>query len=193
MGLCRAQPPVHRVVVRRSVSAGTTEELTSNGMPAVTKTFVAKKEETTPEWYVVDADSQIVGRLAAKLAIVLMGKHKPTYTPHVDCGDCVVVVNAERVRFSGKKLAHPKHPYFTEKMLKKTYERYSGYPSGRRLTTAAEMWEKKPEKILREAVRRMLPKNKLGRQMLKKLNLYVGPDHPHQAQQPQELPAYLLP
>ena len=118
-------------------------------MPAVTKTFMAKKEETTPEWYVVDADSQIVGRLAAKLAIVLMGKHKPTYTPHVDCGDCVIVVNAERVRFSGKALAHPKHPYFTEKMLQKTYERYTGYPGGRRLTTAAQVWERKPERSVK--------------------------------------------
>ncbi len=162
-------------------------------MPVVTKTFMAKKEQTAPEWYVVDADSQIVGRLAAKLAIVLMGKHKPTYTPHVDCGDCVVVVNAERVRFSGKALAHPRHPYFTEKMLHKIYERYTGYPGGRRLTTAAQLWERQPEQILREAVRRMLPKNKLGRQMLKKLKLYTGPNHPHQAQQPKELPEHLLP
>lgn len=158
---------------------------------ATTKTYMARKEDVAPKWYVVDADGRIVGRLAAKIATVLMGKHKPTYTPHVECGDFVIVVNAERVRFSGGGLAHPEHPYFTTKMLKKTYEKYTGYPGGRRITTAARLWERHPERILREAVRRMLPKNKLGRRMLDKLKLHVGPEHPHQAQQPEELPEHL--
>ena len=152
---------------------------------------MAKKEEVRPQWFVVDADKQIVGRLAAKLAVVLMGKHKPTYTPHVDCGDYIVVLNVERVRFSGRPLAHPRHPYFSSKMLSKTYDRYTGYPGGRRIETAADVWERKPEFILYEAVRRMLPKNKLGKAMLKKLKLYTGTEHPHQAQQPEQLPEHL--
>lgn len=156
-------------------------------------TTVLRQADVQPRWYVVDADGQIVGRLATKLAMVLMGKHKPDYTPHVDCGDVVIVLNVEKVRFSGRAVAHPDHPYFTDKMLKKTYERYTGYPGGRRLTTAAKLWERKPEQILREAVRRMLPKNKLRQRMLKKLKLCVGPDHPHQAQQPEPLPEHLLP
>ena len=160
-------------------------------MSAATKTYLAKKEEVRPQWYVVDADGQIVGRLATRLATILMGKHKPTYTPHVLSGDCVVVVNADRVRFSGKSLSHPEHPNFTTKMLTKTYERYTGYPSGRRVVSAADVFERHPERILREAVRRMLPKNKLGRSMLKMLKLYCGPEHPHQAQQPHELPEHL--
>ncbi|GAB4141569.1 MAG: 50S ribosomal protein L13 [Planctomycetaceae bacterium] len=159
----------------------------------MSKTFMAKKETVEPEWFVIDADNQIVGRLATKLAMVLMGKHKPTYTPHVDCGDYLIVLNADRVRFSGADLSHPEHPYFTTKMLKKTYETYSGYPGGRKVYTAQEVWAKKPEKILYEAVRRMLPKNKLGRAMLKKLKLFTGTEHPHQAQNPKELPAHLCP
>lgn len=154
---------------------------------------MAHRDDVRPGWYVVDADAQIVGRLAARLATVLMGKHRPEYTPHVDCGDYVVVVNAEKVRFSGKDLAHGEHPYFTDKMLTKTYERYSGYPGGRHVQTAAQVWERHPERILREAVRRMLPKSKLGRQMLNKLKLYTGPEHPHQAQQPEPMPEHLLP
>ncbi|MEZ6146032.1 MAG: 50S ribosomal protein L13 [Planctomycetaceae bacterium] len=158
----------------------------------MSKSFMARKETFQPEWFVVDGDNQVVGRLATRLATVLMGKHKPTYTAHVDTGDFVVVVNADKVRFSGQPLAHDTHPYFTKKMLTRTYERYSGYPSGRTVETAADLLEKKPEKILREAVRRMLPKNKLGRQMLNKLKLYAGPNHPHQAQEPVEMPAHLL-
>ena len=157
------------------------------------KSYMAKSEQSQPDWYVLDADGQIVGRLATKLATVLMGKHKPTYTPHVDTGDCVIVVNVEKVRFSGQKLAHPTHPYFTKKMLHKTYERYTGYPSGRKITTAAKMLETKPEMILREAVRRMLPKSRLGRQMLVKLKLYTGSEHEHQAQKPEPFPAHLMP
>lgn len=162
-------------------------------MSAVQKTFMARKESVRSDWYVVDADRQIVGRLATRIATVLMGKHKPEYTPHVDCGDYVVVVNAERVRFTGTPVAHPQHPYFTEKMLEKTYERYSGYPGGRNVQSAGQLWEKKPTMILYEAVRRMLPKNKLGRAMLKKLKLYAGPQHPHQAQLPRAFPEHLLP
>jgi len=159
----------------------------------VSKTFMAKKEDVEPRWYVIDADALIVGRLATKLAMVLMGKHKPTYTPHVDCGDCVIVLNAHRVRFSGRELAHPDHPYFTTKMQKKTYEKYTGYPGGRRVTAAVDVWKKHPERILYEAVRRMLPKNKLGRAMLKKLKLFNQPTHNHQAQNPEELPQHLRP
>ncbi len=158
----------------------------------MTKSYMAKKEEVRADWFVLDADAEIVGRIATKIATVLMGKHKPTYTPHVDCGDYVVVLNVELVRFSGKSVAHPKHPYFTSKMLTKTYDRYTGYPSGRRIRTAADVWERKPEMLLYEAVRRMLPKNKLGRVMLKKLKLYVGTDHPHQAQEPKPFPEYIL-
>ena len=157
------------------------------------KTYMAKKESVQPDWFVLDGTGLVVGRIATRIATVLMGKHKPQYTPHVDCGDYVIVVNAHLVRFSGDNVSHPEHPYFTEKMFTKTYERYSGYPGGRRVLTAAEVWQKKPEMILREAVRRMLPKNKLGRAMLKKLKLYAGPEHPHQAQRPKEFPKTLLP
>jgi large subunit ribosomal protein L13 len=159
----------------------------------VSKSYLAKKETVRPEWFVVDADNQIVGRLATRLATILMGKHKPTYTAHVDTGDFVVVVNAEKVRFSGQPIADESHPYFTKKMLTRTYEKYTGYPSGRQVHTAADLLKRKPEMILQEAVRRMLPKSKLGRQMLKKLKLYAGPEHPHQAQEPRDIPDHLRP
>lgn len=159
----------------------------------MSKTYMAKKEAVEPGWFVVDVDGMIVGRLATKLATVLMGKHKPIYTPHVDCGDYVVVLNADRIRFSGSELTHPKHPYFTTKMQKKTYDKYSGYPGGRTVMTAEDVWSRHPERILHEAVRRMLPKNKLGRAMLKKLKLFNGTEHPHQAQNPVALPDYLRP
>lgn len=157
----------------------------------VTKTYMAKKETVEPQWFVTDAEGQIVGRMAVRLATILMGKHKPIYTPHVDCGDFVVVVNAEKIRFSGPSLTHKTHPHFTRKMAVKEYDYYTGYPGGRRVKTAADMLERRPEFILTEAVRRMLPKNRLGRQMLKKLKVYAGGEHPHQAQQPGELPEYL--
>lgn len=160
-------------------------------MKTVQKTYVAKKEEVTPEWYLVDADGEIVGRLATRIATVLMGKHKPTYTPHVDCGDFVVVVNCDKVRFTGKRLAHGENEYFTRKMATKEYDHYTGYPGGRRVRTGAQLLASHPEQILYEAVRRMLPKNKLGRKMLTKLKLYAGGNHPHQAQQPQEFPEYV--
>lgn len=151
----------------------------------MTKSFLAKPGEVKPDWMLIDADGQVVGRLAVKLATVLMGKHKPTYTPHVDCGDFVVVINAEKVRFGGRRMAHPTHPNFTSKMLTKVYQNYTRYPGGRKVIPAAEMLERKPEEILRLAVRRMLPKTKMGRQMLKKLKLYRGDQHPHQAQVPE--------
>ena len=140
-------------------------------MPAP-KTYMAKTGEVDQKWWLVDAESKIVGRLASDIATVLMGKHKPEYTPHVDTGDFVVVVNVEKVVFTGNKWD------------KKEYTWYTGYP-GLRSETAGDRLEKKPREILREAVRRMLPKNKLGRQMLSKLKLFVGPDHSHQAQQPE--------
>jgi large subunit ribosomal protein L13 len=152
-----------------------------------------RKEDAAPQWFVVDAESQIVGRLATSLATVLMGKHKPNYTPHVDSGDFVIVLNADKVRFSGKSLAHAKHANFTVKFAKKIYERYTGYPSGRRFVSGTQMLARHPERIITEAVRRMLPKSMLGRNMLKKLKVYAGAEHPHQSQQPQKFPEYLLP
>ena len=137
-----------------------------------TKTYVAKPGELQQKWWLVDATDKIVGRLASDIAMVLMGKHRPTYTPHVDTGDFVVVTNCEKVRFSGKKWDLKRYTWFTG------YTRQRG-------ETAAERLAKKPELILREAVRRMLPKNKLGVHMLSKLKIYAGPDHPHQAQQPE--------
>lgn len=139
---------------------------------ATVKTYIAKKGELEKKWFAVDATDRIVGRLASDIAVVLMGKHRPTYTPHVDTGDFVVVTNVEKVRFTGNKWA------------KKRYTWYTGYP-GLHAETAQKRLETKPELILREAVRRMLPKNKLGRKMLSKLKLYVGPDHPHQSQCPE--------
>ncbi|MDQ3331893.1 MAG: 50S ribosomal protein L13 [Planctomycetota bacterium] len=156
------------------------------------KSFVLRKEDAEHNWLVVDADKQIVGRLATQIATVLMGKHKPTYTPHVLCGDFVVVINAERVRFTGKEMGHPEIPYYTKKMGLKEYEKFTGYPGGRKIETAEQVWKRRPEMITTEAVRRMLPKNRLGRQMLKMLKVYKGAEHPHQAQQPEAVPDYLL-
>ena len=133
---------------------------------------MAKPGEVARKWWVVDATNQVVGRLASRIAMVLMGKDKPNYTPHVDTGDFVVVINADKVRFTGNKWEE------------KTYDRYSGHPGGLRREPAGHLLKRKPTMILREAVRRMLPKNKLARHMLSKLKLYAGPDHPHQAQQP---------
>lgn len=127
------------------------------------------------KWFVVDAEGQTVGRLAAEVAKVLRGKHKPTFTPHVDTGDYVIVVNAEKVVFSGKKLT------------KKTYFRHSGYPGGTSFVTPQDMLNKHPERVVEIAVRGMLPKNKLGAQMYRKLSVYAGPEHPHAAQKPEVL------
>ncbi len=160
-------------------------------MKTVEKCYQAKKEETNPAWFVIDGDGEIVGRLAVRIATVLMGKHKPGYTPHVDTGDFVIVTNCEKVRFSGKSVASDENPYFTRKTLTKEYDYWTGYPSGRVVETAAELLTRHPEKVLSEAVRRMLPKTKLGRKMLSKLKLYVGEAHPHQAQNPAEFPAWV--
>ena len=133
---------------------------------------MAKNGELEQQWLLVDAADQIVGRLASKIAVVLMGKHRPIYTPHVDTGDFVVVVNAEKVVFTGNKWKQKKYTWYT------------GYP-GQKSITAERRLEKQPELILKEAVRRMLPKNKLGRKMLSKLKVFAGSDHTHQAQQPE--------
>ena len=142
---------------------------------AGTKSYMAKASDVDPQWWHVDASEKIVGRLASEIAVVLMGKHQPQYTPHVDTGDFVVVTNAEKIRFSNPK-----------KWEQKKYTWYTGWP-GQRSITAGDRMAKQPELILREAVRRMLPKNKLGRKMLSKLKIFVGPEHTHQAQQPQPL------
>ncbi len=135
-------------------------------------TFMAKPGDVQQRWHLVDAENMVVGRLAVVLARILVGKHRPEYTPHIDTGEFVVVVNAEKVRFTGNK------------METKQYQWFTGYPGGRKLRTVKEMLEKKPETVLREAVRRMMPKNKLARHQLAKLKIYAGPNHPHQAQQP---------
>jgi large subunit ribosomal protein L13 len=161
---------------------------------AAHRSFALTVEQAAPatkKWYVVDADGQVVGRLANKIATVLMGKHRPDYTPNVDSGDYVVVVNVDRVRFTGRAMNHPTIPYYTTKTATKTYQRFSGFPSGRKVMTAADRLTKKPEDVLMNAVRRMLPKTKLGRNMLLKLKLFSGPSHSHQAQRPAEFPAYV--
>jgi len=139
------------------------------------KTFVAKEKEVTRKWYLVDGQDKVLGRLASQLAMRLRGKHKPIFTPHADTGDFVVVVNADKVTLTGNK--------WTNKM----YYRYSGYMGGLKELSAKKLLEKKPEDLLRFAVRGMLPKNSLGRRQLKKLKVYAGPEHPHQAQQPEKL------
>ena len=136
------------------------------------KTYMAKPGEVEQKWLLVDAADKVVGRLASRIAVLLMGKHRPTYTPHVDTGDYVVVINAEKVRFSGNKWEQKKYTWYT------------GYP-GLKSISAADRMKKHPDAILREAVRRMLPKNKLATQMLDKLKIYAGPEHPHQAQNPE--------
>ncbi len=139
------------------------------------KTYMAKKEEIVPRWYMVDAEGKILGRLATKVATILMGKHRPTYTPHVDTGDFVIVINADKVRVTGKKLDQ------------KVYQRYSGYPGGLKQTSLRKVMAQKPTDVFSKAVKRMLPKSKLGRKMLTKLKVYAGPDHRHEAQVPQAL------
>lgn len=139
------------------------------------KTRSAKPSEVTREWYVVDAENVAVGRLASRVAHVLRGKHKPSFTPHLDTGDFVVVVNAEKVRFTGNK------------ETQKEYFRYSGYPGGGKTDTPEDLRARRPAFIVEHAVKGMLPKNRLGRQMARKLKVYAGTDHPHEAQKPQPL------
>ena len=138
-------------------------------------TFMAKSDTIEQKWYVIDATDQVVGRLAVTIANILRGKHRPIYTPHQDTGEYVIVINAAKVRFTGKKLQT------------KTYQWYTRYPGGQKEVSAREVLQKRPERILLEAVRRMVPRNKLGRQQMSKLKIYAGSSHPHQAQQPQEL------
>ena len=135
------------------------------------KTYNAKEQDITKKWYLVDASDKIVGRMATQIAMRLRGKHKPIFTPHADTGDFVVVVNAEKVAFTGKKWD------------RKIYYRHTGYMGGLKEITAGKLLEKNPEEILRLAVKRMLPKNSLGRRQLKKLKIYAGANHPHEAQQ----------
>jgi large subunit ribosomal protein L13 len=143
------------------------------------KTYSAKKEEIVRRWYVVDATDQTLGRLATQIANVLRGKTKPIYTPHVDCGDYVIVVNAEKVRVTGNKLDE------------KFYHRHSGYPGGLTSISLRDQLRLHPDRVISEAVRRMLPKNLLSRDILKKLKVYEGSEHPHTAQNPEALKFYL--
>ena len=137
------------------------------------RTYSAKPSEVQPGWRLVDADGVVLGRLAAVVATMLRGKHKPIYTPHIDCGDHIVVVNADKVRLTGRKLAQ------------KTYYRHTGYPGGIRSRTAAQvMAGAHPERVIEKAVERMMPKGKLGRAQLRKLKVYAGAEHPHAAQRP---------
>jgi len=136
------------------------------------KSYMAKKDEVPRRWFVVDAQGKILGRLASRIAMVLRGKNKPEFTPHLDTGDFVVVVNADQVTLTGKKLDQ------------KMYYRHSGYMGGIKETSARQLLKKKPEEVLRHAVRGMLPKNSLGRHQLKKLKIYIGSEHPHESQQP---------
>ncbi len=137
------------------------------------KTISANAATVKPKWYVVDAEGEIVGRLATKIAAALRGKNKPDFTPHVDTGDYIIVLNADKVRFTGSKLDN------------KEYQRYSGYPGGQKRRTAKEMLDKRPEMVLELAVKGMLPKTKLGKAQIKKLFLYTGTTHPHAAQKPE--------
>jgi large subunit ribosomal protein L13 len=139
------------------------------------KTFVAKEVEVDKKWYLVDAASKVLGRLASQIAMRLRGKHKPIYTPHADTGDFIVVINAEKVSMTGGKLDQ------------KVYYRHSGYIGGLKEVTAEKMLAKKPERVLRSAVKGMLPKTSLGRRQLKKLKIYSGSEHPHEAQKPEKL------
>ncbi|HSR32292.1 MAG TPA: 50S ribosomal protein L13 [Anaerolineae bacterium] len=139
------------------------------------RTFTAKEADIEREWYVVDAEGQTLGRLAARIAPILKGKHKPIYTPHLDCGDFVIIVNADKVRVTGRKLDQ------------KFYHHHSGYPGGLKSINLRDQLAQHPERVLQAAIRGMLPKNKLGRRMIKKLKVYSGDSHPHQAQCPKLL------
>lgn len=139
------------------------------------RTFVTKKEDVQRDWYVVDAAGQTLGRLATRVAYVLRGKHKPIFSPSVDVGDFVVIVNAEKIHVTGRKLDQ------------KIYYRHTGYPGGLKEITLRNQLQKHPTRVIEHAVKGMLPKNRLGRQMFKKLKVYAGPDHPHTAQQPKPL------
>jgi large subunit ribosomal protein L13 len=158
------------MVARRTPALSTSEPA------AMRQTYFAKNAgEIDKTWRLVDADGQRLGRLAAEVATVLMGKHRPEYTPHVDTGDFVVIINADKIVMTGRK---------AQQRIKTSY---SGYPGGLRAETYEDLLERKPEQVVKDAVRRMLPKNRLGRDMLSKLKIYKGAEHPHQAQQPQPM------
>lgn len=139
------------------------------------KTYATKASDIVRKWYVVDAQDKTLGRLASEVARVLMGKHKPIFSPNLDTGDFVVIVNAEKIRVTGRKL--------TDKM----YYHHSGYPGGIKSASLEQMLERHPDRVLRLAIKNMLPHNKLGRNMIRKLKVYAGPEHPHEAQQPEKL------
>ncbi|MEJ6980931.1 50S ribosomal protein L13 [Pedobacter sp. P351] len=139
------------------------------------KTVSANKQTVDKQWIVVDAEGEILGRLSSKIAMVIRGKNKPSYTPHVDCGDNVIVINADKVKLTGNKMGD------------KTYVRYTGYPGGQRFISPKELLAKHPERIVEKAVRGMLPKNRLGRALYKNLHVYAGAEHPHAAQSPKEI------
>jgi len=139
------------------------------------KTVSANRQTVEKKWYLIDAEAEIVGRLAARVAHVLRGKNKASYTPHVDCGDNVIIINADKVRFTG------------EKMREKEYFFYSGHPGGKRLETAKDLMRRRPTYVMEKAIKGMLPKNRLGREMFRNLHVYAGSTHPHEAQQPEIL------
>lgn len=139
------------------------------------KTVSANRQTVEKKWYLVDAEAEIVGRLAARVAHVLRGKNKANYTPHVDCGDNVIIINADKVRFTG------------DKMREKEYFFYSGHPGGKRLETAKDLMRRRPTYVVEKAIKGMLPKNRLGREMFRNLHVYAGNQHPHEAQQPEIL------
>ena len=139
------------------------------------KTISANNQTVKKEWVIVDADNQIVGRLATQVAMILRGKHKASYTPHVDCGDNVIIINAEKVIFTGKKFDD------------KEYVRHTGFPGGQRFSTPAKVFQKDPTQVLHKALKGMLPKNRLGRALQTNVYIYTGTNHPHEAQQPKEL------
>ena len=139
------------------------------------KTKSANKESVKKEWVLIDANDEILGRLASKVAIILRGKNKPSFTPHVDCGDYVIIINAEKVKLTGKKRTD------------KQYFRHTGYPGGQVIDTPEKLFAKKPGSVVEKAVKGMLPKNRLGSELFRNLHVYVGPEHPHEAQQPKEL------
>jgi large subunit ribosomal protein L13 len=141
----------------------------------MTKTFIPKKKDIDRKWFIIDAQDKVLGRLATRIAIILRGKHKPEFTPHMDCGDGVIVINASKIRVTGKK------------MDDKEYITYSGYPGGQKIKTLSDMMKKDPTKVIKQAVKRMISDTPLGRDMLKKLKVYPGSEHSHKAQNPQEL------
>jgi large subunit ribosomal protein L13 len=144
------------------------------------KTVSTNKSTVNKEWVIVDAQNEVVGRLCTKIALVLRGKHKPGYTPHVDCGDNVIVINADKVRFTGNKWSG------------KEYVRHTGYPGGQRITVAQELMRKNPIAVVEKAVKGMLPKNRLGAALFRNLHVYTGDGHPHEAQQPQTINLNLI-